>query len=171
MIILPGNHDAVRPAEPQPAFTKEITRLFPKNVTFVGNPAYFTIHGIKVLAYHGRSMDDLIPTLGLSYHKPIEAMSEMLKRRHLAPIYGDKTPLAPEHSDYMVIDETPDIFAVGHVHTFGVQRYRNVLMINSSTWQSQTPFQKMMNIQPDPCKVTVVDLQAIMRPKVIDFSG
>jgi len=171
MIILPGNHDAVRPAEPQPAFTKEITRLFPKNVTFVGNPAYFTLHGIKVLAYHGRSMDDLIPTLGLSYHKPIEAMSEMLKRRHLAPIYGDKTPLAPEHSDYMVIDDTPDIFVVGHVHTFGVQRYRNVLMINSSTWQSQTPFQKMMNIQPDPCKVTVVDLQAIMRPKIIDFSG
>ena len=53
--------------------------------------------------------------VGLNYSKPIEAMKEMLKRRHPAPMYGGKTPLAPEPRDMMVIDTVPDIFVTGHV--------------------------------------------------------
>ena len=96
LILLPGNHDAVRPAEPQPTFPSEITKLFTKNCTFVGNPCAFTLHGVEILAYHGRSMDDIIPAMKLKYDEPAEVMKWMLNMRHLAPIYGDRTPLAPE---------------------------------------------------------------------------
>src|SRR5207245_1127026 len=37
VIMLPGNHDAVRPAEPQPAFPTSIQKLFDSNVIFAGN--------------------------------------------------------------------------------------------------------------------------------------
>jgi DNA polymerase II small subunit len=160
IIILPGNHDAVRPSEPQPAFPSEITKLFDSNIKFVGNPCYFTIHGVEVLAYHGRSMDDFItvfPAIDISMAIPM--MVEMLKRRHLAPIYGGKTPIAPEHEDYLLIDRIPDIFVTGHGHATAVDSYRNVKLINASTWQSQTAYQKMMNYKPDPAKVPIVDLQ------------
>jgi len=170
MIILPGNHDAVRPAEPQPTFPKEITKLFPKNCRFVGNPSTFSLHGVEVLAYHGRSMDDLIPALKLNYEKPMEVMKMMLHMRHLAPIYGERTPIAPEREDIMVIDKVPDIFVTGHLHKTDVRYYRNVLMIQASAWQSQTSFQKMMNIQPDPAKAIVVDLQTLSAKK-LNFSG
>jgi len=36
-----------------------------------------------------------------------------------------------------------------------------VLTINSGTWQSQTEFQKRMNLQPMPAKATVVDLASM----------
>ncbi|PKK81334.1 MAG: DNA polymerase II, partial [Thermoplasmata archaeon HGW-Thermoplasmata-2] len=121
IILQPGNHDAVRLAEPQPAFPDEIKKLFKRgNITFVGNPAYFSLHGVEVLSYHGRSMDDLIPALKLSWHDPISVMKNILHRRHLAPIYGGKNQLAPESTDYMVIDSIPDIFVTGHVHVSGI---------------------------------------------------
>jgi DNA polymerase II small subunit len=170
IIVLPGNHDAVRPAEPQPTFPKEITKLFPKNCTFVGNPCAFTLHGVEVLAYHGRSIDDLIPAMKLKYDEPAEVMKWMLNMRHLAPIYGDRTPLAPEKDDLMVIERVPDIFVTGHIHKTDVKTYRSVLLIQASAWQSQTPFQKMMNLVPDPAKVVVVDLQNL-NTKVLNFSG
>ena len=87
---------------------------------------------------------------GLNYSKPIEAMKEMLKRRHMAPMYGGKTPLAPEPRDMMVIDTVPDIFVTGHVHGAGLSHYKGVRLINASTWQSQTSFQKMHNFNPGP---------------------
>jgi len=170
IIALPGNHDAVRPAEPQPTFPKEITKLFSKNCTFVGNPCAFTLHGVEVLAYHGRAMDDLIPAMKLKYDEPVEVMKWMLNMRHLAPIYGDRTPLAPEKEDLMVIERVPDIFVTGHIHKTDVKMYRSVLMIQASAWQSQTTFQKMMNLVPDPAKAVVVDLQTL-NTKVLNFSG
>ncbi len=36
VVMLPGNHDAVRPAEPQPALDPEIQQDY-SNTTFVGN--------------------------------------------------------------------------------------------------------------------------------------
>jgi len=68
-----------------------------------------------------------------------------------------------------VIDEIPDILHCGHVHTVGVSRYRDVLTINSGTWQSQTEFQKRMNLQPMPARATVVDLSG-MEYKIMDFN-
>ena len=42
-------------------------------------------------------------------------MKILLKSRHLSPIYGNRTPIAPESEDMMVIDDVPDIFHAGHV--------------------------------------------------------
>jgi DNA polymerase II small subunit len=159
MIVQPGNHDAVRLAEPQPAFTDEIAQLFDSSVLLVGNPCYLEIEGRVVLSYHGKSMDDLVNAIqGLSYNRPLDAMREMLKRRHLAPIYGGKTAIAPEKKDHLVIDQVPDIFVTGHVHSAGISDYRGVRMINASTWQDQTSFQRMHNFVPDPAKVPMVHL-------------
>ncbi len=156
IILSVGNHDAIRQAEPQPALPKEIRDLFSNNVIHVGNPAYVNLDGLKVLIYHGRSLDDVITRIPrLSYEKPHEAMIELLRRRHLCPIYGEKTPIAPEREDWLVIDEVPDVFHSGHVHTYGVGFYRGVLVVNSSTWQSQTEFQRKMNLNPMPCNVAV----------------
>jgi DNA polymerase II small subunit len=169
IIISPGNHDAVRQAEPQPRFPERITKMFRNDITFVGNPAMIDI-GVKVLIYHGRSMDDIIASIpGFSYSEPEKPMNEMLKLRHLSPIYGGRVSIAPEKKDHFVIDEIPDILHCGHVHTVGVSRYRDVLTINSGTWQSQTEFQKRMNLVPMPARATLVDLSG-MEYKIMDFN-
>lgn len=161
IVMIPGNHDAVRGAIPQPALPEEFTRFFSNNVTFASNPCQIGLSGVEVLLKHGRALDDLVTSIpGMGYDTAIFAMKEMLKRRHMAPIYGGKTQLAPEHVDHMVIDRVPDIFALGHGHAHGVGKYRGVTLINASTWESQTSFQKMMNFTPDPGKVTLVDLQS-----------
>lgn len=159
VIVIPGNHDTVRPAEPQPTLPSEITKILPRNVHALGNPCTIKICGVPILAYHGRSMDDLIySNPDFTHNKPIDMMVEMLKLRHLVPIYGGRTPIAPETTDYLVIDEIPDIFITGHVHSFGIGRYRNVSLINGSTWQSQTSYQKMMGFEPNPGNIAIVNL-------------
>jgi len=170
IVAQPGNHDAVRPAEPQPTFSKRITEMFDSSVLFVGNPCQLEIEGRKIYTYHGRSMDDWISNVqGLSYDRPLEAMKEMLKRRHVAPIYGGKTPLAPEKEDHLVIEDVPDIFVAGHVHGAGFLDYRGVKVICASTWQAQTPFQKMHNFNPLPAKMPVVHLGTGM-VEMLDFN-
>jgi DNA polymerase II small subunit len=161
MIMQPGNHDAVRPAEPQPTFEKEIQDLFSEmNMTFVGNPCYFSLHGVEVLSYHGQSLLDYATNIQhLKYNEPVETMKVMLKKHHLAPTYGGYTPLAPEHFDYMVIDRIPDIFVTGHVHLAQISDYRGVKLLNASSWQAQTSYQKMLNFIPDSAKLPIVDLK------------
>jgi DNA polymerase II small subunit len=161
IIMQPGNHDAVRPAEPQPTFEKEIQDLFSgMNMTFIGNPCYFSLHGVEILSYHGQSLLDFATNIQhLKYNDPVETMKVMLKKHHLAPTYGGYTPLAPEHLDYMVIDRIPDIFVTGHVHLAQISEYRGVKLINASSWQSQTSYQKMLNFIPDSAKLPIVDLK------------
>jgi len=159
VIVLPGNHDAVRPAEPQPSLSGEVKKLFSNNVMCVGSPCFMKVCDVPILAYHGRSMDDFIyANSDFTHSRPIDMMMEMLKLRHLAPIYGGKTPIAPESTDALVIEEVPDIFITGHVHSFGVGRYRNVTMVNGSTWQSQTAYQRMFGFQPNPGNVAIIEL-------------
>ncbi len=162
IILQPGNHDAVRPAEPQPTFDKAIQKLFSANdVTFVANPSYFSLHNVEILSYHGSSLLDYATNIQhLQYNEPVEIMKVMLQKRHLAPMYGGYTPLAPEHIDYMIIDQIPDIFVTGHVHLATLGEYRGVTLINASSWQAQTGYQKMLNFIPDPAKLPIVDLQS-----------
>ena len=169
VIISPGNHDAVRQAEPQPALPERIQADFPPNVIFVGNPALLDLDGVRILIYHGRSIDDLVASIpGVSYQEPAGAVLEMVKRRHLAPTYGSRVSISPEKMDYFVIDPMPDIIHTGHVHTLGVQRYKNVLLVNSGTWQGQTEFQKRVNLMPVPARVPIVDL-ADFTYKILTF--
>jgi len=161
VVLQPGNHDAVRPAEPQPTFEKEIRDLFSgREFVFVGNPCYLSLHGVEILSYHGQSLLDFSTNIQyLNYNEPTEVMKVMLKKRHLAPAYGGYTPLAPEHTDYMIIDKVPDIFVTGHVHTSNIDNYRGVTLINASSWQAQTSYQKMLNFIPDSAKLPIVNLK------------
>jgi DNA polymerase II small subunit len=157
-IILPGNHDAVRPAEPQPSLDPMIQQYF-NSATFVGNPCDFSLHGVRTLAYHGVSIMDFVSSIKhVTFSKPEAAMAEMLERRHLAPSWGGKTPLSPEPEDHMVIEEIPDIFVTGHVHGHHCGNYKGSTLIQSSTWQDQTGYMRMLGFQPKPCILTVVNL-------------
>lgn len=170
VIISPGNHDAVRQAEPQPMLPDNIRKNFSENVTFVGNPSIVDLDGVKLMIYHGRSIDDLVATIpGVSYQEPTKAMIEMMKRRHLSPIYGSRVSIAPEKKDHFVIEQIPDILHCGHVHTVGIHQYKNVLLVNSGTWQSQTEFQKRVNVVPNPAQVPIVDLNTL-RTTILNFS-
>ena len=162
LIIQPGNHDAVRPAEPQPAFDKNIQKLFHStDATFIGNPASFSLHSVEILSYHGQSLMDFATNIQrLKYNEPVEIMKVMLQKHHIAPMYGGYTPLAPEHKDYMIIDRVPDIFVTGHVHLANLGEYRGVTLINASSWQAQTSYQKMLNFIPEPAKLPIADLQS-----------
>ena len=170
IVAVPGNHDAVCPAEPQPPLPAALAECLPGNVHLLANPSTFALDGVVVAAYHGRGFDDLIPALpGASYARPTEVMRRMLQMRHLGPIYGDRTPLAPLARDGLVLDPAPDLLVTGHLHTFGAERYRGTLMLNASTWQAETEYQRMRNIVPVPCRAAVVDL-ATLGLATFDFS-
>ncbi|MCS7386920.1 MAG: DNA-directed DNA polymerase II small subunit [archaeon GB-1867-005] len=173
VIIIPGNHDATRQALPSPSIFRDcaepIYRL--PNVRVIGDPAYVKLHGVLFLITHGRSLDDVLATTpGVRYDKPAEVMVELLKRRHIAPIYGGRTQIAPEKEDYLVIDKIPDVFHAGHLHTFGYMNYRGVVIVNSGAWQEQTDYMKSMGIKPDPGKVTLVDLSNKRVHAILDFA-
>ena len=170
IIVHPGNHDAVCPAEPQPALPEEFRARLPANVHSVANPSTFALDGVVIESYHGRSFDDLIPAIpGASYSRPTEVMKRMLAMRHLAPMYGGRTPLTPSGRDGLVIDPAPDILVTGHAHTFGIDQYRGILLLNASTWQAETEYQRMRNITPVPARAAVVDLRDL-GVQDLDFS-
>jgi DNA polymerase II small subunit len=173
IFLIPGNHDLGRRALPQPSIPKKYAeKLYSlDNVTMLGNPCMITMEGIKILMFHGQSLDDIIASIpGLSYSKPAEAMKILLKSRHLSPIYGQRTPIAPEKEDMMVIEEVPDILHSGHVHVIDVDRYKGTLLVNSGAWQSQTPFQQTMGITPTPGIAIAINLSNL-KPYKIDFNN
>jgi DNA polymerase II small subunit len=162
IFIMPGNHDPGRRALPQPAIPKKYSpSLWEKeNVFMVGNPSIISLNGVRILMFHGQSIDDIVKTTpGLSYDKPTNVMRHLLRARHLCPIYGSQTPIAPEIEDLMVIDEVPDIFHVGHVHRVELDMYKGILLINSGSWQKQTPFQASVGMTPNPGIALMVNLK------------
>jgi DNA polymerase II small subunit len=93
----------------------------------------------------------------------------LLKSRHLAPVYGGKTPLSPENRDFLVIEHVPDIFQSGHIHKLEYCNYRGVLVVNSGCWQEQTDYMRRHGVVPTPAMVPVVNLQTL-ETAVIPFS-
>jgi DNA polymerase II small subunit len=61
----------------------------------------------------------------------------------------------------MVVDQVPDVFHSGHVHSYGELSYRGTLIVNSGTWQAQTSFQSNMGMEPTPSIVPVLDLSTL----------
>ncbi len=170
IVISPGNHDVVRNAEPQPVIPPEFSEKFPKNCILVENPAIVNLQGVRIQMYHGRSIDDMISMIpGASYEKSAPMMIGMLQRRHLAPSYGKRTPIAAGREDNLIIDPLPEVLHTGHIHIMGITEYRGTLCVNSGTWQSQTSFQKQMNIHPTPGLAVSLDLQSLV-PEVLDFN-
>ena len=164
VFLISGNHDAGRKALPQPAIPKMYnSELWDReNFFMLGNPSMVSLNGVKVLMYHGQSIDDVVRTTpGVSYDKPAAVMRHFLKARHMSPIYGSRTPIAPETEDMMVIDDVPDIFHSGHVHFVGLDMYKGVLIVNSGAWQRQTDFQESVGITPTPGMTIIVNLQTM----------
>ncbi|TFG33388.1 hypothetical protein EU528_00115 [Candidatus Thorarchaeota archaeon] len=162
VFCIPGNHDAARQALPKPPIMKTFAEPLHtlKNVTMLGDPSQVIVEGVNVLITHGDSLDDLVTMLpGASYTEPALPMKELLKKRHLAPIYGGKTELAPLHRDWMVIDTPPDVVHFGHAHHNAVDNYRGVQIINSGTFQSQTDFMRKQGVVPTPGIVTFLNLR------------
>jgi DNA polymerase II small subunit len=157
VFVAPGNHDAARRAEPQ-EFEKDMLKSF-SNVTFITNPAYINIEGLEVLVYHGTSLDSIIAAIpGLSYLKPEEAMIQLIRKRHLSPIYGTN-PIAPIAKDNLVIEKEPDLVVMGHLHRNAFVNYKGVIVINSGTWQAKTEFQLKQGHVPTPCLATIYNIK------------
>ncbi len=164
IIISPGNHDAVRTAEPQPALPEEFWESVKglKNIHFVGNPSAHIVHGLELLIYHGTSLDGIISHTQMykdGYEHPEKVAVGLLQRKHLAPLYGED-PLVPESKDFMVIEEAPDLFHFGHVHKNGyIENYNGTTIINSGTWQDRTDYQVRLGHVPTPCILPIYDVK------------
>ena len=167
VIIGPGNHDIVRLAEPQPRLDENVLGNVNdyNNVHLVNNPQMVRLHGIrskgiKNLMYHGHSFDEHIDQIKElrenAYEEPYRVMVDLLKRRHLAPTYGSNL-LSPESEDHLVIEKKPDVFVSGHLHSHSNYSYKGVNVVNASTFQAQTDFQKRVGHEPDPGKVTIIN--------------
>lgn len=173
LIIIPGNHDASRKALPQPALPKDYAEPIyeARKVHSLGNPCSISLHNVELLVYHGRSLDDVIANSpNASFATPEKAMKILLQSRHLAPIYGQRTPIAPGKRDRLVIERVPDIFHVGHVHVEAHDRYRGVLMVNSGAWQDKTEYQGKMGLEPTPGIIPIVNLQTL-QVMTLNFKG
>ena len=179
LILSQGNHDATHIAEPQPkldkTFAESLYKL--KNAVFLSNPYQVNLvvgkAKINLLSYHGFSIPyyaNKIPKYSKMNAEDIENIMKIhLKSRHLAPSHGS-TQLMPLPRDYLVIEETPDIYATGHIHKTLASIYKGTVLINSSCWQYQTSYQKKYGMDPDVAKVPVVN----MRDKsfqILDFLG
>jgi DNA polymerase II small subunit len=153
VIVSPGNHDAVRRAQPQPQLPKELLNGKTLNV---GSPSWIDLEGFKHLIYHGDSLDSIISSLSNCDHThPEVPMIELLKRRNLSPIYG-RNPIVPEKKDYLFIDQIPDVLHMGHVHKNGYSLYRGTHIINSGTFQERTNFQIKQGHIPTPGIVPIL---------------
>jgi DNA polymerase II small subunit len=161
IILSPGNHDAARPALPQLPLAREFAPEIygMNNVLMVGNPAFFSLHGVKTLIFHGDTIFDIIERIQVPQTDVVSPMIQMFKKRHLGPMYGKKTGMIPEREDHLIIDDLPDLFHTGHVHVNGHTVYRGTTLINSGTWQAQTEYQVLRNMVPTPCRVPIFNLK------------
>lgn len=170
-IVLPGNHDPVRQALPQPAIPKDFGGPIYecRSLISLGNPAEVSLHGVRLLLHHGRSLDDILSSLpSVDFTQPEKAMKLQLQCRHLASEYGNRTSIAPEKVDHLVIENVPDIFQSGHIHVVKYENYRGTQIVNSGAWQAQTDYQKRVGLVPTPGILTAVNLQTL-QVRLINF--
>jgi len=181
MFMCPGQHDAVRVAEPQPLISRRYAESLYgiENLNLVTNPCMVKLiernKEFKVLMYHGASLHGLIneiPELRemKAHGCPAKAVRHMLKRRHLAPSHSDVIYIPNAEKDGLVILEVPDVLCTGEVHKLDVDNYNGVLIVTGSCWQSQTLFEEKVGNLPDPCKVALLNLKT-RELKILDFSG
>jgi DNA polymerase II small subunit len=183
IVICPGNHDALRISEPQPALNEDMAADLLKmpNVIMVSNPSLINIHsskdfpGFDVLMYHGYSFDyyasnvDYIRMNG-GYDKPELIMRFLLQKRHLAPTHGSNLYIPDTKKDIMVITKVPDFFITGHIHRAAIASYNNITTVCASCWQSKTAFQEKVGHHPEPSRVPIVNLKT-REIKMLKFSS
>jgi DNA polymerase II small subunit len=181
IIICPGNHDAMRIAEPQPVlypdFASGIWKL--PNAVMVTNPAVVNIDssenfsGFDVLMYHGYSFDyyasdvESIRVNG-GYDRADLIMKFLLQRRHLAPATSSTLFIPDPEKDPLVITKVPDIFVTGHIHKCSASVFKNIALIGGSCWQSKTAFQERVGHHPLPARVPIMNLKT-REIKILNF--
>ena len=171
VVLIPGNHDAVRQALPQPMIPRDFAGPVydARRIVSLGDPSEVRLEGVDFLLFHGTSLMDLISSVpGFDYRRPVEVMEYQLRARHLAPEYGKNTPIGPEVEDWLVVERVPDVFISGHVHVPGSGVYRGTTIVNCGAWQGQTDYQKRMGLVPQPGLLPVINLQSL-QVRMIDF--
>jgi DNA polymerase II small subunit len=172
LIICPGNHDAMRLAEPQLALYKDFAEPLYNlpNVAMVSNPSIVNIHssvnfpGFDVLIYHGYSFDyyfaevESIRSKG-GYDRADLLMKFLLQKRHLAPSYASTLHAPDTDLDPLLVGKVPDFFISGHIHKATAANYKKITLISGSCWQSKTAFQEKVGHNPEPSRVPIVNLQ------------
>ncbi len=175
IIICPGNHDALRIAEPQPQLNIEYAKSLYEipNIFFVSNPATVSIRGINVMLYHGFSFDYYVSNVdslrfGDAHANPRLISSFLLKKRHLAPTHTSTQFIPCENEDPLVVSSVPDVFVSAHLHKSDISSYNNLLTICCSCWQAMTPLEEKIGHKPDPGKVPMLHLKT-GEVKMLDF--
>ncbi|MEK6892839.1 MAG: metallophosphoesterase [Nanoarchaeota archaeon] len=180
MFMCPGQHDAVRVAEPQPILDRKYAGAMYdiENLVLVTNPTLVKlIEGekeFKVLMYHGASIHDFINEIQelretKAHLYPAKAVKHMLKRRHLSPTHSKATYIPNAEKDPLVISEVPDVLCTGEVHRLDIENYNGTLIITGSCWQAQTAFEEKIGNVPDPAKIPVLNLKT-RELKIFDFT-
>ncbi len=181
IIVCPGNHDAMRLAEPQPPFYKDLSEALWElpNIEILSNPSTVNVlatedfPGFDVLLYHGYCFDyyisnvDSIRNQG-GYDRADLVMKFLLTRRHLAPTHTSTVYLPDKNKDPLVIEKVPDFFVTGHIHKTAVCNYRSVTMLCGSCWQAKTSFQEKVGHHPEPARVPLVNFKT-REVKVLKF--
>src|SRR3989338_8835173 len=172
LIICPGNHDAMRISEPQPALSKEFAKPMHElnNAIMVSNPSlininsYENFNGFDVMMYHGYSFDYFVAEVDSlrnqgGYDRADLIMKFLLKRRHLAPTHLSTLYIPDTKKDPLVIEKVPDFFLSVHIQKTATASYRNTPLICGSCWQGKTIFQERVGHNPEPSRVPIVNLQ------------
>lgn len=182
IILCPGNHDAVRAAEPQPPldawYAEPLCKL--SNLLLVPNPCLVNIHssahfaGFTILMYHGSSFHYYIDNvssllLNRARDNPSMVLRLLLQKRHLAPAHQSTIYLPTVDQDTLLITTVPDILVSGDMHRSDVSDYNGVTIINCSCWEAKTEYQEKTGNNPDHCKVPLYNLKT-RTIKVMDFS-
>lgn len=171
IIAIPGNHDATRLALPQPPIPDKYIGPIAgscNNFHMIGNPGFIKIHGVDILVYHGRIIDNILSTLPeISSRTVTQALHELVRCRHLAPTWDPNNPIIPTSEDLLVMEKVPDILHTGHIHISAVSQYRGVLTVNSGAFQSQTSYQKAMGVKPTPGIVEIVNLMTLKPAQIV----
>lgn len=179
MFLCPGQHDAVRVAEPQPPLGKNYAAVLHEipNLVLVTNPTMVKLTQgdkvFKILMYHGASIHTFINEIKelreLKAHTcPAKAVKHMLKRRHLAPTHSSVVYIPNVEADPLVIGEVPDVLCTGEVHHLDIDNYHGTIIITGSCWQGRTPFEEAIGNVPIPAKVPILNLKT-REIKVLDF--
>jgi DNA polymerase II small subunit len=170
LLIIPGNHDAVRLEEPQPPLYDDISSPLFKlpNAMLLSNPCNVNLlsseefPGFDFLLYHGYSftyyadnVDSIRQKGGVDRADLI--MQFLLQKRHLAPAHSSTVYSPSSKEDPLIIKKVPDFFLTGHLHKTNVSNYRNITLVSGSCWQSKTSFMEKMGIHPEPSRVPLIN--------------
>ncbi|MBD3259981.1 hypothetical protein GF371_05135 [Candidatus Woesearchaeota archaeon] len=182
IILGPGNHDAMRIADPQPLLSKEYARPLWElpNVTMITSPGLVNIHktknfpGFDVLVYHGFSVFYYLDNVQKIREEggvlnPDKILKYLLRMRHLAPTHTSTLYMPDGRKDPLVIETVPDFFITGHTHRAGASNYRTVTLITGSCWNGISEYALKFGSQPEPAKVPIVNLQT-RKVKIMKFT-